>query len=318
MYFEARSVFLRRRLAFVFTGVLDGLSDVSGLDTSSTEVEEVETRSDASSSNKPKLIAPNAFTTPVPQTSQTPPEAASITSSITSVTSMNNSFGSVNIDELLGKSASSQISESTCTFRTCEDETQQEAPSKGAESFSLWTGQGSPIVHPLPESPDPAKVPFPAFKSGGRGDDKELKSERFSAITHSTPKRRHSREDEQEEDSEKTPTAENEPLPKGREVTEEVEIESATDIQRNITNIKEVERSEPPLASEIGAGTSKEIVPSGLEPADNEPLRDSVRIEATSVDLEQSVPEQGQNLPLSETPKRTDEPLPLKNKMRSK
>ena len=197
-------------------GVQDGLSDVS-LDTSMTEQEDVEPRPDSSA---PKLIAPNAFATTIPKpvkpASQTDhdievtqPEPASVGSSITSVTSMNNSLASVNIDQFLGKS---QISESDCSFKTCDDVTIQEHPS----GFNSWLGHTSPLGLPLPESPNPAKVPFPAFANDRRGVNQPSEDDNISGVTHSTPLRRRSAD--QDEDTDKTPTGEEKILPEEQNV----------------------------------------------------------------------------------------------------
>ena len=191
------------------------MSDVSGLDTSLTELEDAETRSESST---PKLIAPNAFAsvpkpaTPVSQSDDNIPasqsEPVSVTSSITSVTSMNISQPSVNIDQLLEKS---QHSENECSFKTCDDATLQEQPS----GFNSWLTSTSPPDHPLPESPDPAKVPFPPFKTEKRGVEQPLENDNMPGITHSTPLRQQNRD--QDDDADKTPT-EDEKLPTEQDI----------------------------------------------------------------------------------------------------
>jgi hypothetical protein len=192
-------------------GVQDGLSDVS-LDTSVSEQEDAEP---GSNSSTPKLVAPHASPTtiskpvkPATQTGHdaevTRPDPASVSSSITSVTSMNNSLASVNIDQLLGKS---QISEGDYSFKTCDNVTLQE-PS----GFNSWLERTSPLGLPLPESPSPAKVPFPAFPSERRGVNQPSEDDNISGVTHSTPLRRRSADED--DDADKTPTGEEKIFPK--------------------------------------------------------------------------------------------------------
>ena len=189
---------------------------MSGLDTSLTELEDVESRPE---SLTPKLIAPDAFATTIPKpvipASQSDDDApasqpgpTSVTSSITSVTSMNTSLPSVN--QLLGKS---QDSENELSFKTCDEATLREQPS----GFNSWLSSTSPPLDPtLPESPDPAKVPFPPFKTEKRGVEQPLEHDNISGITHSTPLRRDNQD--QGGDVDKTPTAEEEKLPTEQDV----------------------------------------------------------------------------------------------------
>ncbi|XP_028392864.1 enhancer of mRNA-decapping protein 4-like [Dendronephthya gigantea] len=193
------------------TGIQDGLSDVSGLDTSLTELEDTGTRSDNST---PRLIAPDAFVTMVPKPVKpiskgakdiavTQAAPASVTSSITSVTSMSNSLLSEDVNQPRGEK--SQIAESECSFKTCDDVTLQDH-SSGANSWLL--GETSPLGPPLPVSPDPAKVPFPAFNTEIRGVNEAPKDD-ISAIAHSTPMRP-LRTLDGDEDNDKTPTGDDE------------------------------------------------------------------------------------------------------------
>ena len=193
------------------------MSDVSGLDTSLTELEDVETKSDNSA---PKLMTPNAFVTTIPKpvkpvsqagqdTPLNQPEPVSVTSSITSVTSLNNSLSTVNIEQPLEKS---QTAESECSFKTCDNVTLSEQPS----GFHSWLGRTYSPSLPLPESPDPAKVPFPAFETERRGVNQLLEDDNILGLTHSTPLRR--RSPDQDIDSDKTPTAEDEILSKEKDI----------------------------------------------------------------------------------------------------
>lgn len=174
-------------------------------------MEDAEIKSDCST---PKLIAPDAFVTVVPKpikrvitvgidSAVTQPDRASVTSSITSVTSMNNSLLSESADQLLVQK--SQIAESECSFKTCDEVTLRDHPS-GANSWLL--GETSPLGPPVPASPDPAKVPFPAFKTEIQGVNEAPKDD-ISAFAHSTP-RRPLRTPEGDEDVDKTPTGDDE------------------------------------------------------------------------------------------------------------
>ena len=185
---------------------------MSGLDTSLTEEEDVEARSDSST---PKPEFETIISKPVKPVSQTgqdvslnqrsQPELASVTSSITSVTSMNTSLPSTNIVQLLEKS---QASVNECSFQTCNDVTLKEQSGHHSDS---WLGHTSPEGGiSLPESPDPAKVPFPVFKTERMNRASE--DDNIPVVTHSTPLRRSSDQDNQ--DIDKTPTGDDEFLPK--------------------------------------------------------------------------------------------------------
>lgn len=288
---------------------------MSGLDTSSTDVDDADPKFDENWS-KPKLVPPNAFTTSIPQTA--PSEA---TSSITSVTSFNNSFGSLNIDELLGTSASTKISESTCTYKTCEDDTLREPPSKDAEGFSPWkTGLGSPLVLPLPESPDPAKVPFPAFASDTRGHEDKQEPGAFSLINHSTPKvssTRWSHDDEKEEDAEKTPTAECGTSPGERDLTPKVDFEGEVEVEKgSATEPEDLGADERRPAFGSLGDSLLDTVRHGSDALPSGNAWNTDVVEATSADVQQSAPEE-QNLGLTPTPRHVNAQLLQARKARS-
>lgn len=282
--------------------VQDGLSDISGVDTSSTEIDDAETRSDASFSAKPKLIAPNAFTTSIPQTAHTPSEAPSFLTSITPVSPMTNSLRSVNTEDLLGEWLT-DVSESTCTFQTCKEDTHQEQPSRGLESFSSWT---PPVPHsgvPLSGSPEAAKVPFPAFKASELGAKRDEKGDQFPSIAHSTPIPRRSLDKEQEGDTERTRTAENiEDFPSEHDtsvVSFEVEKDAQTEGPEDLVYRDEPSRPSTVSDTDKAASPVPEVAGSGSLP-------DRDGIEATLGAFQQSEPhEQQERLHLSGTPSPT-------------
>ena len=269
-------------------GVQDGLSDVS-LDTSVTELDDAEARPDNTSA--PKLIAPNAFATtipkpvkPVSQTGQdipvsqpNQPEPASVGSSIASVTSLNNSLASANIDELLGKS---QISESDYSFKTCDDATLQEEPS----GFNSWLGHTSPLGLPLPESPNPAKVPFPAFNTERRGVNQPSEDDNISGITHSTPLRRRSQD--HDEDVDKTPTGEDPILPNEQDILSSSPPRPSLPEETEDLNPPDKERESEKLPFAGSGGQS------GFESGGNERLPEVKRVKETDTPISCHTPGQ--------------------------
>ena len=222
---------------------------MSGLDTSLTELEDVGPRTE--DSQTPELIAPNVFATKIAQpVSQDPPikppvhpDPPSVTSSVTSVTSLNNSLPSVRLDQFVG---TSQISESS--FRTCEDTTTHEQPSMGSNGVTTsWLEHTSPTGPHLPEPPEPAKEPFPVFKTDRQGVNPSSEDDNLSGLTHSTPLRRRTPDIEPDDDADKTPTREDEM------------IKILKDFSTNFTLCstlpkQEVEENEIPWDEELGEG----------------------------------------------------------------
>ena len=154
---------------------------MSGLDASLTEIDDLETKSENSA---PKLFAPSAFATQKSAKQFSPAEnnpddaskAVSASSSITAITSINNS--SDKIDEHTNES---RTSENDYSFKTCDEVTLQEQ--RGC--VSSWFEKKLPSEVPLPDSPDPSK--FSHFKPAVNQPSEDDNSE----ISHSTPLRGH-------------------------------------------------------------------------------------------------------------------------------
>lgn len=154
---------------------------MSGLDASLTEIDDLETKSENSA---PKLFAPSAFATQKSAKQFSPAEnnpddaskAVSASSSITAITSINNS--SDKIDEHTNES---RTSENDYSFKTCDEVTLQEQ--RGC--VSSWFEKKLPSEVPLPDSPDPSKFSHfkPAVNQPSEDDN--------SGISHSTPLRGH-------------------------------------------------------------------------------------------------------------------------------
>lgn len=141
----------------------DALSDLSGVETgteASTDVEEPEESTDGPVPGRTKLITPQAFESTVSQGSPHPEAVNSSSgSSITLISGLNNSQASV--DELLGSSVSSRLSDSTV-------KSSNSATPQG--SFSHENGILTPTSLPLPQSPvtltpNPSAIPILNFQS---------------------------------------------------------------------------------------------------------------------------------------------------------
>ena len=127
----------------------------------STDVEETDDVPDASVPVRAKLITPDAFTHSTSKgTSRPVTISSSSSSSVTLVSGLNTSRASV--DELLGSSLSSRLSDTT--VRSSNSVSPQ-------GSFSREGGLLTPTSLPLPPSPtvtaapDPSTVPIPNFQS---------------------------------------------------------------------------------------------------------------------------------------------------------
>ncbi|RMX51313.1 hypothetical protein pdam_00004685 [Pocillopora damicornis] len=141
----------------------DGLSDLSGMETgteASTDVEEPEESTDGPVPVRTKLLTPQAFASTALQGS-THPEAVNSSngSSITMISGLNNSQASV--DELLGSSVSSRLSDTT--VRSSNSATPQ-------GSLAHESGILTPTTLPLPQSPvtptsNPSAIPILNFQS---------------------------------------------------------------------------------------------------------------------------------------------------------
>lgn len=140
------------------------MSDLSGIETgteASTDAEEPDEHTDGPLPVRTKLITPEAFANSVSRSSPRP-EAVSSSggSSVTMVSGLNNS--QVSVDELLGSSASSRLSDTT--VRSSNSATPQ-------GSFTHDSGLLTPTSLPLPASPtvsqapDPSAIPIPHFQS---------------------------------------------------------------------------------------------------------------------------------------------------------
>lgn len=149
---------------FVCAVIHDALSDLSGVETgteASTDVEEPDEHTDGHLPVRTKLITPEAFASSISRGSPHP-EAVSSSggSSVTMVSGLNNS--QVSVDELLGSSVSSRLSDTT--VRSSNSATPQ-------GSFTHDSGLLTPTSLPLPasptvtQSPDPSAVPIPNFQS---------------------------------------------------------------------------------------------------------------------------------------------------------
>ncbi|XP_078367719.1 enhancer of mRNA-decapping protein 4-like isoform X2 [Oculina patagonica] len=142
--------------------VHDALSDLSGVETgteASTDAEEPDEHTDGPLPARTKLITPEAFANTASRGSPRP-EAVSSSggSSVTMVSGLNNS--QVSVDELLGSSVSSRLSDTT--VRSSNSATPQ-------GSFAHDSGLLTPTSLPLPgsptQAPDPSSVPIPNFQS---------------------------------------------------------------------------------------------------------------------------------------------------------
>lgn len=140
------------------------MSDLSGIETgteASTDAEEPDEHTDGPLPVRTKLITPEAFANSVSRSSPRP-EAVSSSggSSVTMVSGLNNS--QVSVDELLGSSVSSRLSDTT--VRSSNSATPQ-------GSFTHDSGLLTPTSLPLPASPtvsqapDPSAIPIPHFQS---------------------------------------------------------------------------------------------------------------------------------------------------------
>ena len=149
---------------FVCAVIHDALSDLSGVETgteASTDVEDPDEQTDGLLPVRTKLITPEAFVNSVSRGSPRP-EAISSSggSSVTMVSGLNNS--QVSVDELLGSSVSSRLSDATA--RSSNSATPQ-------GSFTHDSGLLTPTSLPLPASPtvtqalDPGAIPIPSFQS---------------------------------------------------------------------------------------------------------------------------------------------------------
>lgn len=146
--------------------VHDALSDISGIDTgteASTDVEEHDDNTDGPHPVRAKLITPEAFKNSVSRGSSRTDAVSSSGSSVTMVSGLNNSQGSV--DELLGSSVSSRLSDTT--IRSSNSVT----PHGSYHSSGILT----PTSLPLPPSPtilntpEGGSVPVPHFQSSPHG-----------------------------------------------------------------------------------------------------------------------------------------------------
>ena len=149
---------------FVCVVIHDALSDLSGVETGtegSTDVEEPDEHTDGPLPVRTKLITPEAFANSVSRGSPRPEALGSSSgSSVTMVSGLNNS--QVSVDELLGSSVSSRLSDTT--VRSSNSATPQ-------GSFTHDSGLLTPTSLPLPASPtviqalDPTAVSIPNFQS---------------------------------------------------------------------------------------------------------------------------------------------------------
>lgn len=149
---------------FVCAVIHDALSDLSGVETgteASTDAEEPDEHTDGHLPVRAKLLTPEAFANSVSRSSPHP-EAVSSSggSSVTMVSGLNNS--QVSVDELLGSSVSSRLSDAT--VRSSNSATPQ-------GSFTHDSGLLTPTSLPLPASPtvtqapDRSAIPIPNFQS---------------------------------------------------------------------------------------------------------------------------------------------------------
>ena len=145
--------------SFIYSVIHDALSDLSGIETgteASTDAEEPDDHPDGPPPSRAKLITPEAFASK----GSPRPEAVSSSagSSVTMVSGLNNS--QVSVDELLGSSVSSRLSDTT--VRSSNSATTQ-------GSFVHESGILTPTSLPLPGSPtlapDPSAIPIPNFQS---------------------------------------------------------------------------------------------------------------------------------------------------------
>lgn len=157
-------------LFYCLVVIHDALSDLSGIETgteTSTDVEEPDENTDGPYPVRAKLITPEAFKNTASRGSPRPEAISSSGSSVTMVSGLNNSQGSV--DELLGSSVSSRLSDTT--IRSSGSGTPQ-------GSFAQDSGL-TPTSLPLPPSPtvmlapDPSAIPIPNFRSSPRGGPAE-------------------------------------------------------------------------------------------------------------------------------------------------
>lgn len=150
----------------IFPSVIhDALSDLSGMETgteASTDVEEHDDATDELHPGHPKLMTPEAFKNSVSKTSTQPEVVSSSGSSVTMVSRLNTSQGSV--DELLASSLSSCVTDSTIRSST----------SGTPQGLLRDSGVRTPTSLPLPTSPtitsasEPGTVPIPYFQSSPR------------------------------------------------------------------------------------------------------------------------------------------------------
>ena len=165
---------------FVCAVVHDALSDLSGVETgteASTDVEEADEQTDGLLPVRTKLITPEAFANSVSRGSPRP-EAVSSSggSSVTMVSGLNNS--QVSVDELLGSSVSSRLSDTT--VRSSNSATPQ-------GSFTHDSGLLTPTSLPLPASPTvtqapaPSAIPMPNFQSSPHPGSVQNKSSSASS-----------------------------------------------------------------------------------------------------------------------------------------
>ena len=140
------------------------MSDLSGVETgteASTDVEEPDEHTDGPLPVRTKLITPEAFANSVSRASPRHEALGSSGgSSVTMVSGLNNS--QVSVDELLGSSVSSRLSDTT--VRSSNSATPQ-------GSFTHDSDPLTPTSLPLPASPtvtqapDPSAILFPNFQS---------------------------------------------------------------------------------------------------------------------------------------------------------
>ena len=151
------------------------MSDLSGVETgteASTDAEEPDEHTDGPLPVRTKLITPEAFANSVSRNSPRP-EAVSSSggSSATMVSGLNDS--QVSVDELLGSSVSSRLSDTT--VRSSNSATPQ-------GSFTHDSGLLTPTSLPLPASPtvtqapDPSAIPIPNFQSSPQPGSIQSKS----------------------------------------------------------------------------------------------------------------------------------------------
>lgn len=145
----------------------DALSDLSGIDTGTEASTDVEEHDEATCTDGPhpirtKLMTPEAFKNTGSKNSSHPEAVSSSGSSVTMVSGLNTSQGSV--DELLASSLSSRVSDSTIR-----------SSSSGTPQGSFHdSGVRTPTSLPLPESPtivsapQPTTIPIPYFQSSPR------------------------------------------------------------------------------------------------------------------------------------------------------